>query len=284
MKTPKHRLFIHSVAISARKQLNSLNFIVRVPKKLRRHLTRYRQVFFTSSILAENQNGLCITANEIREARRFLQANLALTANDSLRNYEGSSGDEDDGRVEIFLEHRIEEYDVRRTSVEFARCFLSGSVAGFSLRSDLSCLGAKRLSECFQKFPVCSQNPESVCDLCVSELHNTARITEERVSSPARLASCICDAELMNSNSTLRELCSAVHRFLVVSLNVREKLTPTNEVIPISLYQDHYSAGDVVNTGEVVQNWLLESNRTGEFFPGRPVVRPRIDFGKTTRA
>ena len=147
MKTPKHRLFIDSVALSDIKQLNSQNFIVRVPKKLRIHLTRYIQAFFTSTILAENKNGLRITANEIREAKRFLQANFARTANDSLRNYEGSSyesGDEGDGRGEIFLELRTKEYDMRRTSVEFARYFLSDSVTGFSLRSELSCLDAKR--------------------------------------------------------------------------------------------------------------------------------------------
>ena len=69
---------------------------------LRRHLTRYRQAFFTSSILAENENGFCIHANEIKEGKRFILANYFLTANDSSINYEtisDESGDEDD-RVE----------------------------------------------------------------------------------------------------------------------------------------------------------------------------------------
>ena len=73
-----------------------------------------------------------------------------------------------------------------------------------------------------------------------------------------------------------------------VSLNFREeflqKLTPTNEVTPIYLYRYHHSAGDVINTSKAVQHWLSESNCTGEFFPGRTAVRPRIDSGKTSRA
>ena len=69
---------------------------------LRRHLTRHRQTFFTSSILAENESGLRIYANELREAKRFALANYFLTANDSSINYEAisdGSRNEDD-RVE----------------------------------------------------------------------------------------------------------------------------------------------------------------------------------------
>jgi len=32
------------------------------------------------------------------------------------------------------------------------------------------------------------------------------------------------------------------------------------------------------------QDWLEEAQRTGELFPGRPQVRPRLDFGLSARS
>ena len=92
----------------------------------------------------------------------------------------------------------------------------------------------------------------------------------------------------MNSKSLLWELRAAVHRIWEFSLFFREEflqnLTPGNEFTPISSYRGQHSAGDVVNDNEEVQHWLSEANRTGESFPLRRFVRPRIDFGKTSRA
>ena len=36
----------------------------------------------------------------------------------------------------VVLRHRLNEVDLRRTAINFGRCFLSGSVAGYSLRKN----------------------------------------------------------------------------------------------------------------------------------------------------
>ena len=43
------------------------------------------------------------------------------------------------------------------------------------------------------------------------------------------------------------------------------------------------SNGDLASANEAVQHWLTEANRTSEFFPGKPKVSPRTDFGRTSR-
>ena len=147
----------------------------------------------------------------------------------SLIDYEATSDeseDENDGVGEMSFEQPINECYVRKTSTEFSGCLLSCSVAGSSLRSDFFCLYAKRLSKSYQKFASCTHDSESVCDSCVSELKSTTQVTEELIPSAARLATCICEAGLMNSNSALRKLCAAVHRVLEVSLCVSRGISP----------------------------------------------------------
>ena len=60
----------------------------------------------------------------------------------------------------IIMKYRIRDIDVRRTIVEFGRCFLSGPIVGGSLRSFSSISAAQRLSEELIRFSKCNHLDE----------------------------------------------------------------------------------------------------------------------------
>lgn len=82
MKTPKHRLFIDSVLLSAMKQLDSQKFFARFPRKLRRHLIRYRQSFCRSSIIAENQKWVTYPCKRDKRSKTVPSGKYVLNVND----------------------------------------------------------------------------------------------------------------------------------------------------------------------------------------------------------
>ena len=92
----------------------------------------------------------------------------------------------------------------------------------------------------------------------------------------------------MNSNSPLQELNAAIDRVLEVSVCVRveffHKLTLTNDVTPITPYRQQHSARDEVNDNDEVQHWLSRANCNGEISQVRPVMKPRMNHGKTSRS
>ena len=63
-----------------------------------------------------------------------------------------------------------------------------------------------------------------------------------------------------------------------------QNLTLTNEVTPISSYREQHYARDEVNANDEVQNWLSRANDNSKIFQVRPVLKPRMDLGKTLRA
>ena len=101
----------------------------------------------------------------------------------------------------VVLRHRLNEVDLRRTAIDFARCFLSGSAAGFSLRNNKAKESAEELSISFAQIANCEHQEISPCMNCITAMDITARRAEENLSSASRLAQAVCDSVAMESSS-----------------------------------------------------------------------------------
>ena len=52
----------------------------------------------------------------------------------------------------------------------------------------------------------------------------------------------------------------------------------------ITQYRERYSDGHTEESEISEKNWISDFQTTGEHFPGRPVLRAGLEFGKTARA
>ena len=140
-------------------------------------------------------------------ARQLLVACFSLYSREvsSLSPSDSSSGEgSNSATTTLNLMHRFNDRYIRRTIIDFGRCFISGSVAGFSLRQRNSLISAERLKRGLLKASYCPHNVSAICSTCVSELHSTARSVEEELFSATRIVRSICDASMMDSVSPLR--------------------------------------------------------------------------------
>ncbi len=93
---------------------------------------------------------------------------------------------------------------------------------------------------------------------------------------------------MMDSLSPNQKLAKVSHQILNVAVSVRvEYLSQVDHeglANRISDYRNSYAAGTNEDGNETTDGWLAIASRTRVFFPGRNLVRPRIDFGSSSRA
>jgi len=120
-----------------------------------------------------------------------------------------------------FESNLISDLDLRRTAVEFGRCFISGSIAGLVFRQERSSFLASEVIPILMEFSNCTHmEDEIICTRCISNLKSNAKRISAQLPAASRMFRALCDA---------------------------------------SIYQ------------------------TGQLFPGHPMVRPSIDFGRSAR-
>ena len=119
------------------------------------------------------------------------------------------------------IEHEIIECDIRRSIMDFGRCFISGFIAVFSFRKSRSATEAHRLSTFLLSFANCSHEVGQVCLLCAAELHKLSSSVEGTVPAVAKLSQSISEGVLMGSSSPLRPLSKAMYFLLGKAIQVR---------------------------------------------------------------
>ena len=104
------------------------------------------------------------------------------------------------------MAHRIRVNDVRRTLVEFGRCFLSCSVVGGSLQATRSITAASKLSEEFDRYTQSNNDDKIVRSDCRKNLLLAGTSTEELIPSVGRLAVAVSNVTSRNESVLLKSL------------------------------------------------------------------------------
>jgi len=188
--------------------------------------------------------------------------------------------------------HKLSGIDVRRTIVEFGRCFAVGSIPGGVLRNVNSVSAASDIHEALRRFSSCNHSQSEatllstpVCETCAERLLQCGRRMDEKVAPAARLACAIADSSVLGEGNELRYLALATADILARAIETRKRffeLFDENQGVDVRSYNSAHRHGYGLQERSN-EDWLTEAQRTGEFFPGRPQVRPRLDFGSSSR-
>lgn len=131
--------------------------------------------------------------------------------------------------AKLLIRHRFDNADVKRTILEFGWCFCSGSVAGGSLRNDISIPICMEVKQALEKFSNCehieTRNGEGsstlVCEDYLYNLNSAAIGSECLLSSAARLCHALVDSATYGDMNGLREVSLAASNVLVQTMNAR---------------------------------------------------------------
>ena len=127
------------------------------------------------------------------------------------------------------MSHRIENFDIRRTILEFGRCFFSGSIAGGVLRNSQTLSFAINIRSALVTFALCANcgghnvNGETnrVCTDCITNLNLTASKIESLLSSAARFSFALCDCAIYDSMIGIPKVGLAAANFIAQAMNSR---------------------------------------------------------------
>ena len=169
-----------------------------------------------------------------------------------------------------------------RLPFSFFSCFGSGSIAGQALRSNSSIAASISLRKSLIRFGKCRHGSQELlsnpCLDCAVDLMRISRITQERVPSASRFCSALADAVGPEFAQDVRLLALASSEILRRAIEVRGEYFGTlqsRQCQESEFYNRVHCTGDSL-LGDSNENWLSEAQRTGEFFPGRPLVRPGL--------
>lgn len=279
MRSPKLRAFVEAVLKSAKSAGNTTVFYVKMKDSLLRKKDELISRLFSSSG-GENDEAylpsLLLIACYRIQSGRF----------DHESDDDNSDEDTADPSNELCLEHRIMDVDIRRTLIEFGRCFCSGSIAGGSLRGSCSVTSAERLSQRLRQYSLCNHGGSVVCVECRKELLSEGKASEENNSAAGRVAQAIASASaVVSTDGALRNIASIVSRIIILGIKVKQEYLYHFEQLKtedVRMYNVNHRHGNGLSDN-ADRNWLSEAQRTGEFFPGRPQVRPLMNFGDSSR-
>jgi len=287
MPTPIYRAFVDSIFIAAKKSDGDLLFDVKMAPKL------WAKIDFLTRKFFNNKDGL---EDEAYAVAVYLSTCYYLCQGpdeeDNTEDFCEYSWDEEvpfSGRLR--LRNRFKDFNLRRIIFDFGRCFLSGSIAGGSLRNHESTAKAIALASSLTAFSKCAHEiynvlASAVCHDCALRLLICSRDCVILIPSAAGIARCIAEAAALRKESYLRVLAqcvaSVLHRAVDVRSNFFLKFDERSKN-DIRSYNARHRHG-TTEMPVPCNNWLDEAARTGELFPGRPEVRPRIDFGRDGRS
>jgi len=285
MRKPKLRAFVDAILTSA-KGAGGLEYF-NVPLKL----SIWRKKSELESQIFQYAGGL---HHEAFVVGKFMNACFAPCHNNGSEVSDGEESDVGNGLSlrRMRFRNKFLDVDVRRSLIEFGRCFLVGSIPGGVLRNTISVNISANLSSAMRDFFSCNHIQMDgvdinvpVCESCSQALFHSGRRAEEIVSSAARFACAVAQASTYSNRYELRYLSSVAADIIDSAIATRAKYNDEFEINQgedVRFYNATHRNGTGLNE-PTNEDWLVEAQRTGEFFPGRPQVRPRMDFGRSAR-
>ncbi len=184
--------------------------------------------------------------------------------------------------------HKIADLYLRRAMLEFARCFISGSIPGGVLKNNTSAIESRNFCRYRRSFLDCTH--ESNAKACIGFArvnYEMSRTVGDAIPCASRIRKALSNTSIygMMDSSTIRNVAfnvaEAVHCAQFVRLNYLQRFYAemNNEV---KAYKETHEHGDDFSV-IVDENWLKEAAKTGQIFPVNPMVRPFIDFGRSKR-
>lgn len=264
IREPKIRSFIDSLLVAAKSSNEDGLFSVSLKLSLWQKRHSLIERLLTNSVEQTDETSL---------------AGCLLTACFRVRNsgsqIELDNANSDDELVEapgkLAISFIIRDIDVRRTIIDFGRCFLSGSVAGGALRDTKSLAAATYLAAEFIRFSSCVHENDKVCLACREKLLTAGYSYEELIPAGGRLAVAISTAGSGSEFAALKCLARVTGLLIQRCMLIRERyhsLFFQNQSEAVRTYSHNHRLGNGL-PGTQCLDWLSEAQRTGEFFPGR---------------
>ena len=124
-----------------------------------------------------------------------------------------------------------------------------------------------------------------MCSSCAHRLVNVSKMSENHLYSVSTILRAVAEASITNSCSNLRTLVRSIEivlrRSIVIRRQYLEKLDIKQSTERMKYTTQHrYGPGLTIPRKD---SWIDKAIRTGELFPRRPEIRPRIHFGTTSR-
>ena len=283
MKTPIFRAFVDQMFCSGYSSLGEPSINVTLNSKLWRNMYKLVNEFFSSVGTVSSET---ITAARYIGSFIRLENTLGVVCNES----DGSMDDQPLIRGNLSLVWKSNSIELQRTCIEFGRCFISGSVAAASLRNREYYAKARELIDALKRFSLCAHDTNDcpsrkACNDCSMNLHNLCVASEDILPSACRLCRAVAKSSILGTNDDLKSLADSIVVLLKECVEVRrdyfEKFqTQQNGSVRVS--NQEFRVGNQLNT-EPKSNWIKEACRTGEIFPDRPEIRPRLDFFRSSR-
>ena len=126
---------------------------------------------------------------------------------------------------------------------------------------------------------------QNICRACAQKLNRSARQVEDRLLSAAQVSLAISECALTTGGTSLRQVAEMTARVIQKAMEVRInyfRLFYQKQNQYVRQHNSEHQEG-LDDMPLPHQNWLREAARTGEVFPGRREVRPRLHFGKNSR-
>lgn len=192
---------------------------------------------------------------------------------------------DDDESELVRLRFRMSPKSLRLAACDVGRCFCSGSIAGGVLRSQASVGAAYSMKQTLRHFGTCSHS-ENVCDTCADALLRASIEYRDDLPQIARICRSLCDSKWTGNYLDIREAALVVSNLLGSSISQREKFFQCfalERSFQSEAYEKDHKFGNGLHYVPHLSMYE-EALRTGEIFPGRVLIRPRLDFGRTKNA
>ena len=272
MRTAKYRAFIESVLLSARHANDDGVFSVPLKTKLWKSKEELiSRFFFLPSI---NDEALPVAS--------FMVSAFEYCS------WKQRTAQNEEGTGELIVQHKMKHTDVRRTTVIIGREYASGSIAGGVMRDVRSVASSNELITEIRRFVSCSHsgNVEGFCTNCCKAIFTAGQKSERALPCAGKFAQAIADSAMSKTDIRLRGLAASVTTLMELGVVTRTEFShafDANMGDDVANYWVSHRNGDNYSQASE-SNWLREAQRTGELFPGRPQVRPGVDFGRAKRA
>ena len=283
MPDPKLRGFLDDIYRSAKITSAGITFAVSVKPSL------WRKSFEIISVILDaplsDTHEACLIAKFVTW---FFQINLTEEASNSL----GNSGSDEEEALKpnnTAVHHKCDHIDVRRTVIDFGRFFTTGFVAGGSLRKASSVNAARLLAKELYKFSSCNHLSPSgrncLCVNCAESLMSINHKVDDNLYAVPRFCRATSNSAFRSCFFNCRSLTFVVASIVTSAVEVGQRYFEKFE----SNQSDHVRIYSSIHQGETGiaddsnKSWLSGAQRTGEIFPKRPVVKPRLDFGASSK-
>jgi len=174
---------------------------------------------------------------------------------------------------------------LKMSMIDVARCFTANSIPGGVFRDEKSVRVAELFRYALRRFSGCMHNP-SICEECLVNLVTISVEHADHLPPVSKLARDLCEAVETTYHPVYRDLAILLADLLLEATKVRTSYLQSFEreaSQELQSYTLEHRQGLGMTERMQPENWMDEACRTGDVFPGRPIVRPRIDFGLSSK-